>query len=1212
MVRSLCGVCGFKPGCSYGLWGTTQHHSAFRRVVAGCSQVSPSGSTFNVIIKSGTGEAKPVVPLIAQSMTIADGSHPEKRLEFVFDGQDPQRIRSLTGIIKAKDISVLQVLQAWLDKAKSEAVTMRQEFGLGGSHARHGKRPVHAPASRVHRAGSPPELPDAGPADAAPSGAPVSSISFSRLGLHPGGVVKNIVPGEALHQVRSAQVSRQLLSTPSNPKLPSPAVPVPSAQGPRAGPSTAAATRSSSWTHAAGWFKAPTRWEGDSFATAAAASSGTTPVVTFSRASPRRRRRSRTQEAQSTTDAWDATEETLLKSLLGALGPLPPGLPPLSQHADDMTESQALSPLSMWPLHSPGADQPTDAVSAIGSVHSLPPTAPKLHPESRRAKQARRLLEQGIQGRAPSARPEEWRGEEEGAAAVVDLISSDGSDDDDDDDDEPDAALADASSASSSSSASSAAVSRKDSSAMGREASVAAAPDGLVAETGALTLRAGDVARFQPTGWLSDVNVEFALRLTWRLQLPPLARARAHICSTFLFSSLSAHASPEPTEAELQAGYEAVSRWCKDVDVFAKSLLLVPVHRAGHWSLIAVLNPSAAARRFRAMSAVTAAPEAAIADLEAVSVERGMSGPTAVAMAEKAGKRIHAEVAGDRTSMQPPLQPLAPLQFCRVGLNSSLPEWEVFGEDAFDSHQRTGRGPLAGRQWSGWDVPPNEAAFRPFADARPAGPEPAVDPSVARSRSQKEESRNAAAGVISSCMLMQMLGCLELAPDVERRLGWPEEGRGLSECVLLHCDSLGSHNSRWCCAIVRFWLVREWERRRGRGRELVRGAGVARPQATMHPAPAPTASRLWMSGLAVDGRPVLPHVRLQVPQQDNSCDCGVFTARFGRCMLLVLSRWASEAKHTTMLSTVAGTQSVKLPLEFATPLPAIFPPGHVPQCWPLTQRLQFPVMSTRAVRLDLLQHMLKAICGSPQQQQQLSALWAGHPAPLWHGGPSGEAAIASVCQPLTLARGATAVPTQVPPAFASVKGVPAATVRRAAVRMRNTPAGSGGEAPSKRSSVAPEACAVHVIDDDTDDVSDDEAMAVEQPSDDDDSDTVQIAAHRLKSADRGSASNQRLESMPRVGKRSSPNARHAGTAQGTEGGQATGESGTLPEHKPLAWTAILNAAGISGEHMQSTASSSNNEGDNLDDEESAALADVAATNRKGSGATRTHPMEDSD
>ncbi|XP_041283726.1 sentrin-specific protease 3-like, partial [Onychostruthus taczanowskii] len=35
-------------------------------------------------------------------------------------------------------------------------------------------------------------------------------------------------------------------------------------------------------------------------------------------------------------------------------------------------------------------------------------------------------------------------------------------------------------------------------------------------------------------------------------------------------------------------GYEGVQRWTKNVDIFGKELLLIPIHLEVHWSLVAV------------------------------------------------------------------------------------------------------------------------------------------------------------------------------------------------------------------------------------------------------------------------------------------------------------------------------------------------------------------------------------------------------------------------------------------------------------------------------------------------------------------------------------------------------------------------------------------------------------------------------------------------
>lgn len=89
-----------------------------------------------------------------------------------------------------------------------------------------------------------------------------------------------------------------------------------------------------------------------------------------------------------------------------------------------------------------------------------------------------------------------------------------------------------------------------------------------VAEAGDIPLRPDDLRRLKGTTWLNDECINGYLQLVQ--QRDP---DRIHVFSTFFYASLT------------KRGYESVQRWTRRFDLFAKELILIPVHLGMHWTM---------------------------------------------------------------------------------------------------------------------------------------------------------------------------------------------------------------------------------------------------------------------------------------------------------------------------------------------------------------------------------------------------------------------------------------------------------------------------------------------------------------------------------------------------------------------------------------------------------------------------------------------------
>ncbi|XP_029450854.1 sentrin-specific protease 1 isoform X1 [Rhinatrema bivittatum] len=96
--------------------------------------------------------------------------------------------------------------------------------------------------------------------------------------------------------------------------------------------------------------------------------------------------------------------------------------------------------------------------------------------------------------------------------------------------------------------------------------------DEVLSEGFRLTITRKDIQTLNNLNWLNDEIINFYMNLLMerskRKGLP-----KVHAFSTFFFSRLKT------------AGYQAVKRWTKKIDVFSVDILLVPIHLGVHWCL---------------------------------------------------------------------------------------------------------------------------------------------------------------------------------------------------------------------------------------------------------------------------------------------------------------------------------------------------------------------------------------------------------------------------------------------------------------------------------------------------------------------------------------------------------------------------------------------------------------------------------------------------
>ncbi|NXT72736.1 SENP1 protease, partial [Chaetops frenatus] len=96
--------------------------------------------------------------------------------------------------------------------------------------------------------------------------------------------------------------------------------------------------------------------------------------------------------------------------------------------------------------------------------------------------------------------------------------------------------------------------------------------DEVLSEAFRLTITRKDIQTLNNLNWLNDEIINFYMNLLMERSKEKDLPA-VHAFNTFFFTKLKT------------AGYQAVKRWTKKVDIFSVDLLLVPIHLGVHWCL---------------------------------------------------------------------------------------------------------------------------------------------------------------------------------------------------------------------------------------------------------------------------------------------------------------------------------------------------------------------------------------------------------------------------------------------------------------------------------------------------------------------------------------------------------------------------------------------------------------------------------------------------
>lgn len=117
----------------------------------------------------------------------------------------------------------------------------------------------------------------------------------------------------------------------------------------------------------------------------------------------------------------------------------------------------------------------------------------------------------------------------------------------------------------------------------------------------AVEVTAKDLAHLEDEEFLNDTIIDFYCKYLEETMVQDKDRERVHFFNAFFYKKLtqrpdvgSSTASVEDAHLNLnRRRHERVRKWTRNIDLFSKDYVFVPIHSAAHWSLAIICHPGA-------------------------------------------------------------------------------------------------------------------------------------------------------------------------------------------------------------------------------------------------------------------------------------------------------------------------------------------------------------------------------------------------------------------------------------------------------------------------------------------------------------------------------------------------------------------------------------------------------------------------------------------
>lgn len=112
---------------------------------------------------------------------------------------------------------------------------------------------------------------------------------------------------------------------------------------------------------------------------------------------------------------------------------------------------------------------------------------------------------------------------------------------------------------------------------------------------GGIEIKVNDYVCLASDQYLNDVIIDFYLKYVFQNILSDEQRAKTHIFSSFFYNTLTntkhmGSSGKDVTLTAAQKRHERVKKWTKNVNIFEKDYIVVPINQQSHWFLAIICH----------------------------------------------------------------------------------------------------------------------------------------------------------------------------------------------------------------------------------------------------------------------------------------------------------------------------------------------------------------------------------------------------------------------------------------------------------------------------------------------------------------------------------------------------------------------------------------------------------------------------------------------
>ena len=107
-------------------------------------------------------------------------------------------------------------------------------------------------------------------------------------------------------------------------------------------------------------------------------------------------------------------------------------------------------------------------------------------------------------------------------------------------------------------------------------------------ESGGIPITNEDLACLQDGIYLNDIIIDFYLKYIFENVLTPEQKEKTYIFNSYFYKRLTQKQSPKPSPIQM---HDQVKKWTRNVDIFEKDFVVIPINEHSHWYLAIICFP---------------------------------------------------------------------------------------------------------------------------------------------------------------------------------------------------------------------------------------------------------------------------------------------------------------------------------------------------------------------------------------------------------------------------------------------------------------------------------------------------------------------------------------------------------------------------------------------------------------------------------------------